>query len=345
MLADLKVSQLNRYPFDVGNTENSTEFRYFSMGRHALSAGLTALGVGAGHSVLMPAFICRDLLAAVHSVGAEALFYPVNERLAPDALPVDASVKVVIAVNYFGFPQALDLFREYCVINGATLVEDNAHGFLSRDERGVLLGTRGDLGLFSLRKTFYWPDGAVLLVNRNISGCQLPPALPCSKDLVSINFTVKRTLACIQNITGVRVRSASEKLIRSIRKVRTANELPSSLDQAEYEMPGHPAIHCKSLQMLGKVDSTGEVCRRRALYFKFHKELAHIGIEPLFDDLPQGVSPYGYPFRTDAVRAMAVTDYARHLGFDCSRWPDLPAAIADHAPDFYRNVWWINFLC
>ena len=345
MRPDVKVLQLNEYPFKVGSTENAAEFRYFSMGRHALSAGLTALGVGAGHSVLMPAFICRDLLAAVHSVGAKTLFYPVNERLTPYALPVDASVKVVIAVNYFGFPQALDLFREYCAVNGATLMEDNAHGFLSRDEQGVLLGTRGDFGLFSLRKTFYWPDGAVLLVNRNIPGCHLPPALPTRKDSVSINFTVKRTLACIQNITGVRVRSASEKTMRFIRKIRTGNELPSSLGQSEYEMPRHPAIHCKSLQMLRKVDSIGEVCRRRALYFKFHKELEHIGIAPVFGDLPEGVSPYGYPFRTDAVRAGAVTDLARHLGFDCSRWPDLPAAIADHAPDFYRNVWWINFLC
>lgn len=116
-------------PFHGTDPGIAAEYRYFSLGRHALRAGFSALGVGKGDLVLMPAFICRDLLAAVHAVQAEVLFYPVDEHLVPHSLPVDDRVKAVLSVNYFGFPQALDLLRDYCTNSGAALIEDNAHGF------------------------------------------------------------------------------------------------------------------------------------------------------------------------------------------------------------------------
>ena len=332
-------------PFRGMDPVMAAEYRYFSLGRHALRAGLSALGVGKGDVVLMPAFICRDLLAAVHAVRAEVLFYPVDEYLVPHSLPVDDRVKAVLSVNYFGFPQVLDLLRDYCAGNGAALIEDNAHGFLSRDEHQVLLGTRGDLGLLSLHKTFFWPDGAVLLVNRKSPSLKLPIALPCRDDRLPISFTVKRALGGIQNATGVRVRSASEKVARVVRSVRTGHALPVSLAESEFEIPGDPAIHCVSLHMLERMDSTSEINRRRVLYQRFHRELAGWGIAPIFGNLPDGVCPYGYPFRADAERAAAVGALAQRHGFDCSNWPDLPSAVVDNAPGFYRDVWWINFLC
>jgi hypothetical protein len=332
-------------PFHGTDPVIAAEYRYFSLGRHALRAGLSALGVGKGDLVLVPAFICRDLLAAVHAVQAEALFYPVDEHLAPHSLPVDHRVKAVLSVNYFGFPQALDLLRDYCTRSGAALIEDNAHGFLSRDEHQVLLGTRGDLGLLSLHKTFSWPDGAVLLVNQKSPGLKLPIALPCRYDRLPMSFTVKRALGGIQNATGVRVRSASEKVARFFRAVRTGHALPVSLAESEFEISGDPAIHCASLRMLEKMDSTSEINRRRALYQRFHRELAGWGIAPIFGNLPDGVCPYGYPFRANAGRAAAVAALAQRRGFDCSSWPDLPSAVVDNAPGFYRDVWWINFLC
>ena len=323
----------------------SFEFRYFSLGRHALQAGLAALGVGKGDVVLMPAFICRDLLAAVSAIQAEVVFYPVDERLVTHSLPDICAVKAVISVNYFGFPQSLEVFRDYCAKNGAALIEDNAHGFLSRDEDNVPLGARGDIGLLSLRKTFSIPDGAALLFNRKCGSQKLPAALACREDRLPLSFTVKRILGAIQNATGIRVRTVGEKAARFVRTVSTGHALPQSLAVSELEVPGDPAIHCTSLQMLARLNVVAEVRRRRLLYQSFHRELAGFGIEPIFGNLPDGVCPYGYPFRADIARAAAVIELAQKRGFDCSTWPDLPSAVADSAPDFYRDVWWINFLC
>jgi hypothetical protein len=319
--------------------------RYFSLGRHALAAGLKALDIGKGHVVLVPEYICRDLLAAVRAVDAEPLFYPVTPSLAPRSLPPVPNVKAVIAVNYFGFPQALKPFRAFCVTHGAALIEDNAHGFLSCDSQGTPLGTRGDLGIFSLRKTFAVPDGAALLVNRGAWLDRLPAPLPCRIDPLPASIIVKRAVSRIQNATGIPTRRVAEDLTRHLRRMRTGRAFPASPPEAEVIIPGEPAIHCDSARMLEQIDATHEVKRRRALYQDFHRHLGPFGVAPLFGDLPPCAAPYGYPFRADVSTAAAAARIARNRGFDCCPWPELPAAVAPDAPEYYRNVWWVNFLC
>ena len=319
--------------------------QYFSLGRHALTAGLKTLAIGKGHLVLMPEYICRDLLASVHAVQAQPLFYAVNRSFTPQYLPEAQNVKAVLAVNYFGFPQTLEPFRAYCTEHGAALIEDNAHGFLSRDEQDNLLGSRGDLGVVSLRKTFALPDGAALLISRKDLVSRISAPLPCRDGPLPASFIVKRTLRLIQNATGIRVRSFGEQMMRYSRQLRTGHALPISSPESEFQIPGDPAIHCESLSMLERTDPAREVARRRALYLDFHRDLHHLNIESIFGDLPPGVAPYGYPFRANEFEATAVVRIAQKRGFDCSRWPDLPAAVAVDAPLHYRNVWWVNFLC
>jgi hypothetical protein len=324
---------------------HATAVRHFRLGRHALVAGLRLLGVGNGDVVLLPAFICRDLLAAVHVVGGVPAFYPVQPSLQPLALPVMPKVKAVVAVNFFGFPQSLKLFRDYCSEHGAALIEDNAHGYFGHDEEGHVLGTRGDLGVLSMRKTLPLPDGAALLVNRADLSARAPTSLPCRSGRLAAGYRVKRELRRIQNATGLRVRSIGESLTRTVRRIRTGHAFPIPSYQSEFDLPGDPAIHCESLRMLGQVDVLVEVKRRRDLYESFHQKLLTMQTEPIFAALPSGVAPYGYPFRAVEPVARSVADMARRRGFDCSRWPDLPASVESDAPRHYRDVWWVNFLC
>ena len=334
------------YPEElIANSRERDKVRFYRMGRHALLEALRVARVCPGDRVLIPAFICRDLLASIHAAGAEPHFYRVDRSLVAQSLPVCAGVKAVIAVNYFGFPQRLEPFRAYCAAHGATLIEDNAHGFLSRDERGKLLGTRGDLGIFSLRKTFAVPDGAALLINREDWIDRAPAPMSCRTDPLTMSFIVKRILRRVQNSTGVRVRSLGEKVTRHVRKVRTGHSSPISTPEIEKEVPDTPAIHCESLRMLQQIDMVEEVRRRRALYCDFHHHLRHLNIEPVFAEMPSGVSPYGYPFRADERTAATVASIANRGGFGCVYWPDLPTTVAPSAPNYYKNVCWINFLC
>ena len=324
---------------------STTTVHYYSLGRHALASGLLSHSIGKGDIVLVPNFICRDLLSSIHSIQAESLYYSVDPFLGPVSLPVHPRIKAVIAINYFGFPQELSPFRDYCSKQKAALIEDNAHGFLSRDQQGNLLGTRGDIGIFSFRKTFPLPDGAALIIN-SPEFVKIPIAsLPCRNNSLSSGFLIKRALRNIQNSTGIRVRNLSEDFARFIRRMKTGNALPTVLPESEFEIPGSPAIHCESFEMLRAVDTTQEVNRRRLAYAHMHKILGHMDIEPVFHQLPANTAPYGYPFRAHPSAAGEVRRLVRKIGFECSYWPDLPAAVLPTAPDYYRKVWWVNFLC
>ena len=99
-----------------------TTVRYFSLGRFAMKEALVACGVGENSSVMLPSFICRDVLAAINELGAIATFYDVDKKLEPIGLDSSPKSKAIIAVNYFGFPQNLEPFKKYCTSSGAKIV-------------------------------------------------------------------------------------------------------------------------------------------------------------------------------------------------------------------------------
>lgn len=324
---------------------SKVNIHYFSLGRHALAASFNLFGIGKGDKVLVPEFICRDLLASIHSVYAEPIYYKVNKDLSPVSLPFYIGVKAVIAVNYFGFPQNLEPFHEYCNNHSAILIEDNAHGFLSYDESGLLLGTRGDCGVFSFRKTFFLPDGAALIeCNSSLRVNKIEP-LKCNDNCVSLGYYVKSYISHIQNSFSVPLRSYAEKITRLIRKIKTGHELPAPVLKAEAIIPSTPEINCRSLSILSNKNMKNESERRRKLYLKFDEHLQNMKIEPVYTVLSKNTVPYGYPFRASNDVAAQIEKIAFRDGFNCTRWPDLPVSLQNNISQYHKNVWWINFLC
>lgn len=319
--------------------------RYFRLARHALVAGLELLQLPRGSRVLVPAFICRDLLSSFHALGAEPVFYDVDAELKPILLPDDLKVGAVLAVNYFGFPQDLTIFEDYCKRGGAYLIEDNAHGFLSAEPDGRMLGARGDIGVFSMRKTFVLPDGAALVVNAGLLQDKLPVQLPILRNGLGIAFWSKRVLSFIQRKFQVPVLAWMQGLVRYIRYMRTGHAITPLAEENEFELPPNPSPHQYSIKAIATVDKMEESKRRRSLYEQFQLKLAEYSITPVFPHLPRNTVPYGFPFYASDENAALVVKMARGAGLDCVRWPDLPRAVALTAPAHYRSLWMINFLC
>lgn len=328
---------------DAGFGFNTT--RYFRLARHALAAGLEVLRLQSGDKVLVPAFICRDLLASIHAVGAEPLFYEVDIGLRPVLLEENPSVRAVLAVNYFGFPQDLRIFQDYCERTGAHLIEDNAHGFLSADAEGSILGTRGDLGIHSMRKTFILPDGAALVVNSPALQNHVPNQLAFLQSGLGISFRLKRLLSSMQRSLRLPALAWMQNLVRWVRYIRTGHAITPLAEENEYELPSDPAPHQYIVKALKVIDKQGESQRRRGLYQRFQLQLAYFSIQPVFTSLPPNTVPYGFPFYASDSDAALVVKVARSAGLDCVRWPDLPKAVALRAPVHYQSLWMINFLC
>ena len=324
----------------IGNAD----VRYFSLGRFALTSGLQLLAKAPGTSVLLPAFICRDLLAAIHAAGYVPVFYPVSDQMEPATAPENwPDAAAVMAVNYFGFPQALEPFRRYCQRTGACLIEDNAHGLLSRDAAGQLLGTRGDLGIFSLRKTMPLPDGAALVVNDPTRRSRLEAQLPFDALRRDPSFAIKQRLSKLPLVGNAAVRFTVAGT-RLWRQVRTGSALPNPGSEIETIIPGPPNPHAGLLARINSLDVERECQRRQSLYAEVDRRLKLLGVRTVFPSLDSRTIPYGIPFFGDNALGARVNKAIRSLHLEAFRWPELPAAVIDVAPMHYRNVWWVNFL-
>ena len=173
-----------------------TALRYFSLGRFAMRDALLYTGIKSGDTVLLPEFICRDLLSAVAEVGAKSVFYQVDQTLKPVHLDSTLRPKVIIAVNYFGFAQDLKVFREFADNTGAIVIEDNAHGFLSRDKNNNLLGQRTKFGITCFRKTIQVADGATLATT--LDDDDIPEQIKFLEQPIEIRSKLLRTFSYIE---------------------------------------------------------------------------------------------------------------------------------------------------
>lgn len=322
----------------------SENIRFFSLGRHAIKAAITSIGVKNGDAVLLPSFICREVMASIYECGAQPIVYDLNKDLQPIRLPINSKIKALIAVNYFGFPQNLTIFKQYCTKNNVALIEDNAHSFLSVDSSGQILGTRGDFGIISYRKILPIREGASLLLNSKkyyIEGGQLPTILKSSSKIQKIRLLIH----FVERRARIRLTPLGKALIRKIRKASTGYEIQPSHNEFELvtPQPENPPSYLRS--SIQNTDVGFEIARRRSLYIKLHKDLSSTGIEPVFKKLNEGICPYGYPFYADDDIAAEIVKIARRAGYDCFKWPELPSTVPVPSQRHYHQLWVINFLC
>lgn len=322
--------------------------RFYGYGRQALAEAFRLAGIGEGDEVLLPGFLCGEVLASLAVVRAIPRFYQVDESLHTDVASWDLiaskSVRAVVAVNYFGFPQPLGRIHEWCRAHNATLIEDNAHGFLSQDG-DVPLGRRGDLGIFSLRKTLALPNGAALVDNRHgkidVDGLLFKGTCHGAEWRYRAKIPLKRLI----ELTGLRGARIVLGSIRMLRLAVTGARTPIVPCDRETVIP-QEAMSPLTAQLLRRCDFTSERQRRRGLY-RSCRELfdGAPDVRPLFDTLPDGVVPQGFPFLYAGKDRRSLIKACERRGVPILSWPDhLPSAIRLHAPDHYGRVMFVPFL-
>lgn len=318
---------------------------WYAYGRFALVDAMRLANVGRGDRVLLPSFICRDVLAAVRELGAAPEWY-----LVPPSLTITDSAdwptaRAVIAVNYFGFPQDLAAFRAYAARTGAVVIEDNAHGWLSHDTDGRVLGERTTLGMTSVRKTVRSVDGAYLSADPSIpvdSSVSLPGPNDTEDGPVGIGTLLRRWTSVLQKVTRLPLMNAMRFVVRRMRSAAGRAAIPND-DTLEHELPGGRFIHRSSRRLIEKVDAVGEVARRRRLYTDVARRLRNAPCTPIFADLPPGTSPQGFPIIVDDGNVAAVRRALRGSGLELMSWPDLPVG-RENDLHHYTKVRLVNFL-
>ena len=147
--------------------------RFFFVGsaRGGLEACIDALGFTKLNSVLIPAFVPEGVISPFKKKGINVKFYKSNYDLSIDIedlkyrIESDTTIKAVVIIHYFGFPQSVKLISRLCKENNIVLFEDCAQAIFSKDANGIILGSTGDIAFFSFPKSLPVPDGSLFLLN------------------------------------------------------------------------------------------------------------------------------------------------------------------------------------
>jgi len=333
-------------------------------GRYAIARALRLMGVGPGDRVLLPAYHCNSMVVPVVWLGAEPAFYAIGEGLGADLADVesrlDASVRAVVAVHFFGFARSLAPLAELCAARGIGLLEDCAHCFYGEvDSRPV--GAAGDYAIASTRKFFPVQDGACLVSARHDpdGGGLAPPGMvetaKIAYRLVERAVEYGR-LPAFRPLIGTvgAVRGSAPEAEPPAAQAPAADPSATGIERFRDE-PGaefDPALVDRAMDRFSRRVLMAAIRRdspsaRRRNYAALQDALGGLpGCRALLGPLGSGDVPYLYPLWVDDLAR--VFPHLEDDGVPMQRfgqflWPTLDPAAFPHAAALSRHV--VQFSC
>lgn len=300
---------------------------FYGSGKAALRDGLADL-VDPGENVLVPAYLPDAVAEPFADLGLEVRYYRLEESLAPDLANVDRRLDddtaAVVSINYFGFPQPdLEEFTALIEEYDCYHVDDNAHGPLSVDE-GTLLGTRGHLGITSLRKLLPIPDGAVLYCTDDAVAERFEPSsIAGVRDRYGAGDCRYVLKSLVDDLLGT-----NATLRRSVDELVGDRALAIPDPATRYEASKRPMSKL-SARVVDDANPTAIRAARRENYLAWRRVLeGRRGVELLYGPLPEGICPQVFPVRTDRPRQL-LAEFER-CGVDGAHtWPRLSRTVRD----------------
>lgn len=276
-----------------------TDLTYYGSGKAALRDGVDALAEP-GQNVLVPTYLPDAVVEPFRDLGLEPRYYRIQATLEPDLTDIerriDADTVAVMSVNYFGFPQpGLDELTALIDDYGCYHIDDNAHAPLSVDD-GTLLGTRGALGITSLRKLLPVPNGAILYRTSDDvrDGFEPSPFAGVRErfDADDYRFVARSFAADVLN--------SSTSVRRSVDALVANRQGPLSVaSPADRYEAGKRPMSKLSMRAVGNSDPEVIQSARRENYRLWQRMLAsRDDLEVRWESLPNGICPQVFPVRT-----------------------------------------------
>jgi dTDP-4-amino-4,6-dideoxygalactose transaminase len=145
-------------------------FALAASGSQALAAAMTAVGLGPGDEVIVPAHTYMATATSVLAVGAIPLIVDIDETLTIDPAAVEAAIgprtRAVIAVHMWGAACDMDAIMAIADRHGLVVIEDACQG-VGGGYKGRKLGSIGHIGAFSFNyyKNMTAGEGGGVAVN------------------------------------------------------------------------------------------------------------------------------------------------------------------------------------
>lgn len=324
----------------------------FFWARSAIYHGLRALCIAPDENVLVPSFHCKVAIEPIVYYGARIRFYNIRRDGSPDFKDIrsklDSKTRAVLVIHYFGFPQPIGEFRKFCNDHRLYLIEDCAHVLTGETTEGVL-GSFGDISVFSWRKFLPVYDGGHLVINNP----KLSVDIPWEKNTLLFSLKIaKNLLDRLIDDSPSKMSKAAAKVIHVPSAIaRTVLHKDHRRTQAfavnNHDIDFDPSsVNLKmsdfSKFILRNIDIPAIVEKRRFNCLYLLKAMESLpGVTPFFPSLPEGACPWIFPVVANGQKDFHTL--LRSKGIPAVTWGGVihPMLSLEEFPDavfLYQNV-------
>jgi dTDP-4-amino-4,6-dideoxygalactose transaminase len=145
-------------------------FALAASGSNALAAAMTAVGLGPGDEVIIPAHTYMATATSVLSVGAIPLIVDIDDTITIDPKAIEAAIgartRAIVPVHMWGAPCDMNAIMTIAQRHDLLVIEDACQG-VGGSYEGRKLGTIGHIGAFSFNyyKNMTCGEGGGVAVN------------------------------------------------------------------------------------------------------------------------------------------------------------------------------------
>jgi perosamine synthetase len=321
--------------------------------RNAIYHGLKALHINSDDHVLVPSFHCTSVVEPILRSGAGVRFYEIDKDLRPNLKDIEQKIgpntKALLAIHYFGLPQAVKSLQTLCKQRGIYLIEDCAHVLVGKSEEGKPLGSYGDISIFSWRKFLPLYDGGQLVINNPDLGVDIPweksgtiLSFKIAKNIFEkviddANFAAIKKLGAIFAVPFTFARRLATSNGNSP-KALSVNSYDLNFDLASVNLP----MSGLSQHILRNTDISDVVAKRRRNFNRILEGLTGVsGVTPVCAELLDGVCPWVFPLLVNKTREFHLA--LRDRGIPATTWSgvihrDLPLDQYPTSKYLYENL-------
>ena len=304
---------------------------YLNLCRSAFQIGLRVYNLDFKKKILVPSFICTEIITTLDELTIPYEFYEIKDDLQPNWKSLDAidtkSFSSILMIHYFGFPQEIEKFIKYAGQKKLFLIEDNAHGF-GGQYKSRELGTFGDFGISSPRKILNIKYGGILYQNTTPS------------KNIELEFSKKEQILSFINYTVEKFKPIKMKIRKSLKK-RPQYEDPFAFKETIQKVYNLDKI---SLYILNHADIEKVKRVRREIFnywkiFSFSKDLV-----PIYDSIEDDIIPWGFPaYVSSNKQRLELIKWGWQNNFNIFTWPSLPIRIVNEGKDAF--IRWEKLIC
>lgn len=287
-------------------------------GRDSLKLIVKILNLTRGDEVLLPSYLCKEMLIPLKEERVEYSFYRVDERLTADIDDIESrlrrNTKALLVIHYFGYRQPIEEIRKRFGANPTrpALIEDAAQSFLTKHE-GLFCGAGADFAFSSFRKFLPVLDGSLLLTNTERAVGQVNWG---RSSLSRLCYLWLRYLGMSSKSLYLKTHLVPKPLF-----LRTF----ASADKMLNRYPKPAKMSSLSRRILNRLDLDDIIMKRRRNFQHLLENWRFDALQPLFRELPPDVCPLGFPVLT-ASRDLVKRELIERGVFPPVHWP-LPPEI------------------